>query len=134
MAELLSMVQHCEAVCENTFAAVLGMYDGQTRAAQLQLLHDCMDVCSLTAKYIARASTFAKHLAAVCAHVCEMCGNHCLMHPDPQSQHCGQVCLECARECAAFAGVPMPYPGAALPGTGYVGVPGMYSQENKSEK
>ncbi len=24
---VLTVVQHCEAVCENTFTAVLGMYD-----------------------------------------------------------------------------------------------------------
>lgn len=130
---ILSTVQHCEAVCENTFTAVLGMCDGQ-RATQLQLLRDCADICSLTAKYIARCSSFAKHQAHLCAMVCEMCGNHCLMHPDPQSQYCGRVCLECAKECAAFSGMGMAMPGMTptMPGMAYPGT-GMFSQPEKKD-
>jgi len=77
---VLKVVQDCEAVCEGTLTAVLGMPDVQARVMQIHLLHDCADICTLTAKYIARCSSFAKHLAHLCAHVCEMCGKHCLMY------------------------------------------------------
>lgn len=115
---VLREVQNCEAVCESTFTAILGMYE-QSRAAQLQLLRDCADICTLTAKYIARCSMFARPIAALCAQVCEACGEHCLRMPDPQSQFCGRVCLDCARECRAFAGMTMPGYGPAHPGHGY---------------
>lgn len=131
---VLGVVQHCEAVCENTFTAVLGMLgmrDVHTRVMQLQLLRDCADICTLTAKYIARSSMYSRSLAGLCAEVCEMCGNHCSNMPDPQSQFCGQVCLDCAKECRAYAGMSMPYPGMS-PGQW---MPGMYSQpEKKDEK
>ncbi|SFG15755.1 hypothetical protein SAMN05660649_00913 [Desulfotomaculum arcticum] len=126
---VLNVVQHCEAVCENTFTAVLGMCD-QARATQLQYLRDCADICTLTAKYIARCSMFARSLAALCAQVCEVCGEHCLRMPDPQSQFCGRVCMDCARECRAFAGMSMPgYTGPVCPGA-----PGMCSQPEKKDE
>ncbi|GEM_PF-579273 len=122
-AGVLRTVQECEAVCENTFTAVLGRQDGYSRATQLQLLRDCADICTLTAKYIARCSTFARRLAALCAQVCEICGNHCLRMPDRESQFCGRVCLNCARECRAFAGSGSHhYPGYTNPD-----YPGAYS-------
>ncbi|MCL6479062.1 MAG: four-helix bundle copper-binding protein [Peptococcaceae bacterium] len=96
---VLRVVQDCEAVCENTATVVLVRPDVQARTMQLLLLRDCADVCTLTAKYIARCSMFARNLAYLCADICEICGNHCLRHPDPESQYCGRVCLNCAKEC-----------------------------------
>ena len=125
---VLKTVQNCEAVCENTFTAVLGMQDVHTRSHQLQLLRDCADICTLTAKYIARCSMFAGSLAGLCAEICEICGRHCLMHHDPQSQYCGRVCLDCARECRGFAGMTMHYPCHDMP------MSEMYSKPKKKDK
>lgn len=126
----LRAVQDCEAVCENTITMVLGRPDVQSRTMQIQLLRDCADICTLTAKYIARCSMFAGNAAVLCAEICEVCGKHCLMHPDAESQYCGRVCLHCANECRSFAGAAMPYPGS--PGHGGAG---FYSkQEQKDEK
>lgn len=101
---VLSTLQNCEATCEYTISAILQMEDLRTRGQQLKLLHDCADICTLTAKCIARHSGYAKSLALLCAQVCEDCGNHCLHHPDALSQRCGQICLHCAQECKAYAG------------------------------
>lgn len=99
----LETVQHCEAICEFTEYSILQMDSSSHRKEQLRLLRDCADICMLTAKYMARCSVFAKSLASLCAHICEVCGNHCLHHPDEVSQRCGQMCLHCAQECRAFA-------------------------------
>ncbi|TEB14404.1 hypothetical protein Psfp_02907 [Pelotomaculum sp. FP] len=134
---VLKTVQNCEAVCENTFTAVLCMHDCRMRVMQLQLLRDCADICTLTAKYIARCSMYARPLAGLCAQICQDCGTHCLQHPDQQSQYCGQVCLKCAQECAAFAGMAMPCPGGVQTGPcmpGMPGMPGMFSQAEKKEE
>lgn len=128
-ARVLRVVQDCEAVCENTATAVLCKCD-KSRVMQLYLLRDCADICTLTAKYIARCSMYARTLARLCADICEACGNHCLKHPDPESQYCGRVCLDCAKECRAFAGQ-TGYPG---PGYGYnADMPGVYSEPEKKE-
>lgn len=100
---VLQAIQNCEAVCEFTEYSILQMGGASHRIEQLRLLRDCADICTLTAKYIARCSIFAKNIALLCAQICEVCGNHCLHHPDEQSQRCGQICLHCAQICRAFA-------------------------------
>ncbi|MGG6313047.1 four-helix bundle copper-binding protein [Paenibacillus macerans] len=102
-SSLLEALQHCEAVCEFTDSAIIQRGDAGQRRKQVALLRDCADICTLTAKYVARHSGFAKSLAGYCAQVCEICGNHCLQHPDELSQKCGQICLHCAQECRKYA-------------------------------
>ncbi|MEW9502826.1 four-helix bundle copper-binding protein [Jeotgalibacillus marinus] len=98
---LLHTVQNCEATCEFTRNEILKM-EG-CRKEQLKLLSDCANMCTLMAKYIASKSIFAKSLACLCAEVCQVCGEHCIKHPDKISQACGQSCLHCAQECREFA-------------------------------
>jgi len=100
---VLETIQRCESICEFTEYSILQMEDSSHRREQLRLLRDCADICTLTAKYIARCSLFAKSIASFCAQICEVCGTHCLHHPDELSQRCGQICLHCAQECRAFA-------------------------------
>lgn len=100
--KILGTIQHCEAICEFTEYSIK-MEGSSHRGEQLRLLRDCADICTLTAKYIARCSPFAKSIAALCAQICEICGTHCLQHPDELSQRCGQIYLHCAQECRAFA-------------------------------
>lgn len=141
---VLPVVQHCEVVCEYTHTVILGRQDVHMRTQQLQLLRDCADVCTLTAKLIARCSAFAREMAALCAQVCEVCGNHCLRHQDQDSQYCGRVCCHCAEVCRAFAasaaspGHPGACPGSECPVPGYSGMgPGMgmdvYSVQTETE-
>lgn len=98
---VLQTVQNCEAICEYTRHEILKM-EG-CRKEQLKLLSDCANMCTLMAKYIASKSIFAKCLASLCAQICQVCGEHCIKHPDKISQACGQTCLHCAQECREFA-------------------------------
>jgi len=100
---LIKIINNCEMMCEDTATYVIRCYCDKTRVRQLRLLRDCADICSLTAKYIARDSVCAKPTAELCADICEICGEECAKHPDHQSQHCSRVCLHCARECHEFA-------------------------------
>ena len=91
--QVLMTVQHCEAVCEHMTTLLKGHPNVHMRTRQLLLLRDCADICTLTAKYIARYSSFAKHAAHLCAMICQECGTECSRFPDPESQHCAQVCF-----------------------------------------
>lgn len=102
-ASLLETLQHCEATCEFTAAMIGQGGEASQRHMQIAMLRDCADICALTAKCVARQSGFAKAFAQVCAQVCEICGKHCLQHPDELSQKCGKTCLHCAQECRTFA-------------------------------
>jgi len=100
---VLKAVQDCEATCEHMTTLLKGKPDVHMRGKQLMLLRDCADICGLTAKYIARCSPFAKHMAHLCAMICQVCGTECSRFPDAESQYCAQVCLNCAQACQAFA-------------------------------
>ncbi|HEX3078214.1 MAG TPA: hypothetical protein VHQ24_15245 [Lachnospiraceae bacterium] len=77
--------------------------DLTNRVDQSILLRDCADICTLTAKYVARDSCFAKRSAVLCAEICVVCGNECTKFNDQMSQHCAMVCFNCARHCNEFA-------------------------------
>ncbi|MBB6215424.1 hypothetical protein HNQ80_001513 [Anaerosolibacter carboniphilus] len=100
--QLIRTIQDCEVICEHMIAYLKHMPDVHTRVVQLHLLRDCADICGLTAKYIARNSTFAKHIANICVCICEVCGGECARFSDPKSQNCARVCLHCAQQCRAF--------------------------------
>ncbi|SDE12986.1 four-helix bundle copper-binding protein [Sporomusa acidovorans] len=100
---LVKIIQDCEAMCEHMTAYVAKQPNVEMRVRQLRLLRDCADICGLTAKYVARCSAFAKDIACLCAHICEVCGDECAKHPDHASQHCAHVCMHCAKECYRFA-------------------------------
>jgi hypothetical protein len=104
---VVKTVQDCEVVCEQMTTILKSKPDVQNRIRQLMLLRDCADICALTAKYIARRSPFAKHMAGLCATVCQVCGTECSRFPDAESQHCAQVCWHCAQVCQSFAMMPM---------------------------
>lgn len=96
---IIRTLQHCAASCEHTANYLLGAGDVGTRRMQIKLLRDCADICIKTAKFVLRSSHFTKSSLLFCADVCEVCGNECLRHSDMMSKHCGQICLQCAKEC-----------------------------------
>src|SRR5699024_2781066 len=101
---LLNTVQDCANTCEHMTSMLHRSHDLHCRGNQLSQLRDCADICALMGDYLARSSNFSKSLASFCAYVCEVCGNTCLQFPDQESQRCGHICLDCAKECKEFAG------------------------------
>jgi hypothetical protein len=103
--ELVKTIQDCEATCEH-MTHHLKKHEAdeyRMRVNQATLLRDCADICTITAKYVARDSIFAENMAALCAEVCICCGNECVKFHDEMSQHCAMVCFHCGRECSDFA-------------------------------
>lgn len=79
--------------------------DAVNREKQLTLLSYCADICSITAKVIARHGEEAQSLALLCVQICQDCGFHCLHEqPDALSHRCGQICLDCSIECRKYTG------------------------------
>ncbi|SET68112.1 hypothetical protein SAMN05660297_03134 [Natronincola peptidivorans] len=102
---ILDTLQRCEEMCEHMTTFLKRRHDVTMRKVQLELLRDCADICTLTAKFIARNSSFARGIAGFCAYICEVCGVECAKFPDRESQECARICFHCAKECRAFAGM-----------------------------
>ncbi|MBM7646978.1 hypothetical protein JOD45_003213 [Scopulibacillus daqui] len=99
----LKTLNDCAASCEFLCHQLLCSCDIDKRVSQIKLLHDCAEICTATAKLMARCSPFTKHMCLLCAYICECCGHECLKYPDHESQMCGRLCLQCAQECREFA-------------------------------
>lgn len=104
--ELVKIVQDCEATCEHmTRHLDMAQHYEPARERQAILLRDCADICTITAKYLARGSMFSRCIALLCADICDACGAECARFPDEMSQNCAQVCFHCARACRSFVGM-----------------------------
>jgi hypothetical protein len=60
---------------------------------------DCGAMCQLAAAAMARGSEKAQAICALCADLCETCGDECSKHPMDHCQQCAQACRRCADEC-----------------------------------
>ncbi|WP_240663470.1 four-helix bundle copper-binding protein [Mucilaginibacter limnophilus] len=45
----------------------------------------------------------AKEVCAICAEICEACGNECGKHQTEHCQECARICKSCAEECRKMA-------------------------------
>lgn len=105
--DFVMTVQDCQAVCEHMTHHMMRM-QMEDRVSQEMLLRECADICDLTARFAAREAIYAKNAAALCGDICQACGTESLSYPDDMSQHCGMVCLNCAKHCRSFASMGIP--------------------------
>lgn len=102
-SRILNTVQNCANTCDYMVNMLLLENDVRKRAQQIQYLRDCTDMCRFMVSLLARRSAFIGSAAQLCAYICEICGEECLRHKDAESQRCGRICIECARECRSLA-------------------------------
>jgi hypothetical protein len=73
------------------------------------MLHDCADICTLVAHFLARHSPNAAAMCKECVIICERCADGCdrLAHGEGHNvmQQCAQSCRVCAAACESLAGV-----------------------------
>ncbi|HSF47902.1 MAG TPA: four-helix bundle copper-binding protein [Burkholderiales bacterium] len=69
----------------------------------IRLDRDCADICALAAQFMARDSSFARVVCALCADICEACGNECAKHQVAHCQEYADACRRCAEECRTMA-------------------------------
>lgn len=93
----------CYQICtEYAMNYCLEHGDRHAEPAHLRLMHNCADLCNLTAKFMLSHSAFHGKLCAVCADVCEACAHSC--EEIGQMDECVKTCRECAATCLQMAG------------------------------
>ncbi|WP_407924129.1 four-helix bundle copper-binding protein [Piscinibacter terrae] len=65
---------------------------------------ECAAICQLAAASMARGGEFASAICAVCADICEACGDECAKHSMAHCQDCAKACQRCAQECRKMSG------------------------------
>jgi len=100
----ISACNACAAACDHCATACLKEDDVRMMARCVALEMDCAAICRLAAGFMARGSEFANQVCALCASICEACGQECAKHQHDHCQACAQACKRCADECRRMAG------------------------------
>jgi hypothetical protein len=99
---LVRAAAECTYVCTTCADACLEESNATELRKCIRLNLDCAEICSVTAKLIARPGPQDQSLLQAqleaCAAACRACAQECEHHADAM-EHC-RVCAEACRECA----------------------------------
>ena len=93
----------CALACNHCVASCLQEQDVKMMARCIALDMDCAQICTLAAAAMARDSEHAKAICAVCADICQSCGEECAKHAMEHCQECAKACHRCVKECRKMA-------------------------------
>lgn len=93
----------CAAVCNHCASSCTQEEDVKMMAGCIALDMQCATMCYASAQLMSMGSSHAKELCAICAKICEACGNECAKHNTEHCQECARICKSCARECQKMA-------------------------------
>ncbi len=89
----------CAVACNHCAASCLQESDVKMMVKCIASDMDCAQICALAAAAMARGSEHAKAICALCADICQACGDECSKHNMDHCQKCANACLKCAEEC-----------------------------------
>lgn len=99
---LVQAAAECTHTCTTCADACLEEDDPAAMRTCIRLNLDCAEICSVTAKLIARPGPQDQNLLRAqldaCAAACRACATECERHAE-HMEHC-RICAECCRECA----------------------------------
>lgn len=93
----------CASECDHCAVACLKEEDVKMMVKCIELDLYCADICRLAATFMARGERYAKQICALCADICEECGNECASHEMDHCKQCAEACKRCAQECRKMA-------------------------------
>jgi hypothetical protein len=94
----------CATACRHCAEECLKEQDVEKLARCIKLDNDCSTLCLVAAIAMAGESDFVKQICALCAQVCDACGEECGKHA--HMEHCkqsAQACRNCAEACRKMA-------------------------------
>lgn len=98
-AACIEACQQCASACDHCSTACLAEDDVKAMARCIALDMDCAGICRYAAGVMARGSEMAQSVCALCADICEACGEECGRHAMGHCQECAEACRRCAAEC-----------------------------------
>lgn len=104
IADCLHECRACADACHHCAVSCLKEDDVQAMVECIALDMDCAATCDWAAGAMARDSRLVSAISAVCAQVCEACGDECSRHDAAHCQDCAAACRRCAEACRAVAG------------------------------
>jgi uncharacterized membrane protein len=100
---LVQAAAECVYTCTTCADACLEEDDPTTRRQCIRLNLDCAEICSVTARLIARPGAQDQELLRAqleaCATACRACADECERHADEHCRICAEACRACAEAC-----------------------------------
>lgn len=96
-----AILRTCADVCNETLAYCLEQ--GHVEPDHILCLVDCIELCTLTAHFVARDSHLASQVLELCAQACKDCEESCEEYQDgdERMKACADVCREAYEHCVA---------------------------------
>ncbi|MGC4095747.1 MAG: four-helix bundle copper-binding protein [Nitrospira sp.] len=104
MRRCLQLCHECHAICIQMIGHCLGLGGRHATPDLIGILMDCAQICTTTADYMARGSSFHDRTCGLCAEICRLCAERCdrLAGDDQMVKHCAELCRRCAESCAGM--------------------------------
>lgn len=96
---LLQSLIKCIAACEACADGCLEEQDANRMAQCIRTDRDCADICTLTARYVARNSPHLPGVLQQCIIICRACEEECRQHDMDHCRACAAACAECLAVC-----------------------------------
>lgn len=103
-AQCIEACDACATACNHCAAACLQEPDIKMMAHCIALDMACADFCRLSSASMARGDEHVLAICALCADICQTCGEECDRHEAEHCKACAQACFRCADECRRMAG------------------------------
>jgi hypothetical protein len=103
-ASCIEACDQCAADCNHCATACLQEPDVKTMARCIALDIDCAAICQMASAAMSRNSEQAHAICALCAEICDACGDECERHQADHCKACAQSCRRCADECRRMSG------------------------------
>lgn len=106
MQECMKVCGECAGVCAQTAHYCLTMGGQHASPEHQTLLHDCAEICAVSACFMARSSPHSPRLCRECADICNLCAAECdrMGKGDEMMTKCAEMCRRCAQSCDKMAG------------------------------
>ena len=95
---LIDALFECVNACEHCALESYSEQPLETNIHRLLLNRDCADLCTLTARFVARGSAYSQYLLAQCADVCRAYSKVC-EESWAGMKHCQNCCVDACRRC-----------------------------------
>jgi hypothetical protein len=105
MRQCIQLCQDCHALCIQMIGHCLVLGGRHAAPEHIRLLMDCAQICTTTADYMARGSSFHDRTCSLCSEICRRCAESCeqLQGNDQLIKQCAEMCRRCAESCERMA-------------------------------
>lgn len=105
LTECIRNCRTCHEICLETLAHCLAKGGVLAAPEPVGLLEDCIQICQVSADFMARHSERHAETCRACSVICERCAEACteLAEDDETVRRCVEVCRACAESCHEMA-------------------------------